>query len=120
MYFSALSLLIMICTAHVTELLLSHFPELAPELDTLKSANSLPRQLSIFALFTQQAAEEGNLTTLKQCLAVADLLCDEDEQLEQAIQHTYLHHLRFKNTAYSMQLARLLMPIHLYTMFTRS
>jgi len=110
----------MICPTHVRELLLSHFPELGPQLNTPETQNSLLRQLGVFALFTQQAVEEGSLMTLKECLTVADTLRAEDEQLAQAIQNTYLRGLHFQRSAYSTQLAQLLMPSQLYAVFTRN
>ncbi|WP_445991661.1 DUF7674 family protein [Hymenobacter aerilatus] len=110
----------MVCPTQVKDFLVSHFPELAPELSVPEIQHSLPQQLRIFAIFTQQAVEEGSLTTLKECLMVADLLRAEDEQLAHAIQNTYLRGLHFKQNAYAAQLARLLMPSQLYAVFTRN
>ncbi|MBC6611549.1 hypothetical protein H8B15_11475 [Hymenobacter sp. BT507] len=110
----------MICPTQVKDFLVSHFPELAPELNVPEIQYSLPQQLRIFAVFTQQAVEEGSLTTLKECLMVADMLRAEDEQLAYAIQNTYLRGLHFKQSTYSAQLARLLMPTQLYAVFTRN
>lgn len=100
--------------------MLSHFPELGPQLCAPENQNSLLQQLGIFALFTQQAVEEGSLTTLKECLMVADILRAEDEQLARAIQNTYLQRLHFQRSAYSTQLAQLLMPTQLYAVFTQN
>lgn len=110
----------MICPSQVRELLLSYFPELAPELSTPAIQYSLPQQLQAFAGFTQRAVAEGSLDTLKECLVVADLLRAEDEQLACAIRDMYLRRLHFNQNAYSAQLAQLLMPRQLYAIFAHS
>lgn len=102
---------------YVTEMLLSHFPELGSELRLPEAQASLPRLFALFAAFTRQALAEGSLTTLKQCLFVADLLRRENDYLATAVQVAYLPRLHFDDDAYAAQLAYLLMPKTLYSVF---
>lgn len=104
-------------TRHIVETLLSHFPELGPAIDCPQQEQSLPQLLDVFATFTRQAAAEGSLPTLKECLLVADTLRSEDPYLAIAVQYFYLPCLHFGDDAYAAQLARLLMPRPLYVAF---
>jgi len=60
---------------------------------------------------------EGSLTTLKQCLQVADSLREENDYLATAVEMVYLRHLHFDDNIYAGQLAHLLMPKPLYIAF---
>ena len=102
---------------YVADTLLSHFPELSPQLRRPELRDSLPGLLDLFAAYTRQALTEGSLTTLKQCLLVADLLRGHDDYLAAAVRVGYLRRLRFDDTAYAAQLAHLLMPRPLYVAF---
>ena len=102
---------------YVADTLLSHFPELGPQLRLPESQGCLPRLLDLFATYTRQSLTEGSLTTLKHCLLVADLLRGYDDYLAIAVQVGYLRRLHFNNNAYAAQLAHLLMPRPLYVAF---
>ena len=63
---------------------------------------------------------EGRLNVLGHCFAVADsLLRLADRYLSAAIENVYLHCLHLDGSIYGNQLARQLMPVGLYQVYTR-
>ncbi len=97
------------------DLLTAEFPELAPDLHAPHMLGSVYRQLDCFAAFTRRAFAAGRLEVLRHCFAVADnLLRRADHYLSNAINNVYLHGLHLDGSTADTQLARQLMPAHLY------
>lgn len=108
----------MISSAETAHVLLESFPELSPELEVPAVRQSMYRQLDCFALFTRTAAENGRLALLKRCFEVADrLVLQGDAYLARAVENVYLHCLHLDGSTYGNQLARQLMPAHLYQVY---
>lgn len=102
------------------DLLTVEFPELSAALHAPKTCSSLYRQLDCFADFTRRAVANGELDLLRHCFAVTDsLLRRADRYLSAAIETVYLHCLHLDGSTHGNQLARQLMPVGLYQVYSR-
>lgn len=104
----------MLTAQETAQLLVTTFPELAPRISAERK-HGFYQPLDQFAVYTRQALNDLQLTRLRQCFALAELLLHRgDDYLASAIETIYLPGLCLDDAPLGYELAGQLMPPRLY------